>query len=66
MNVSNRNYNGASKITAAANHMITLKKRGVIKSPYVLGPIFRPLRVKKFFYIFNKVVIACYCLSSSF
>lgn len=63
MNVTNKNYNGFLKITAATNHMITLKKRGVIKSPYILGPIFRPLRVKKFFYIFNKVVIICYCIN---
>lgn len=54
--VKNRHFNGFSRIYGSSNHMITLKKRGVIKSPYIIGPILRPLRVKKFYYIFNKTV----------
>lgn len=41
------------KLTFSYNAMITLKKRGVIRSPHIFGPIGRPIRVKKFFYIFG-------------
>lgn len=49
----NKQMCGSIKLSIIENSMITLKKRGVIKSPHIRGPIGRPMRVKKFFYIFD-------------
>lgn len=57
----NTHIGSSFKIKTAANTTLTIKKRGVIKSPYILGPMTRPARVKKFFYIFDTVFFKwCY------
>ena len=38
------------------NTSVILKRKGLLKSPYVFGPISRPLHYKQFAYMFN------YCL----
>lgn len=45
-----------NKTKSSGNSAITLKKRGVLKSPHILSPMSRPIRVKKYFYIFNNVI----------
>ena len=56
VSVANLHNNSTLKTNTTVNAIIILKRRGVIRSPYILGPIIRPIRVKKFFYIFNVIV----------
>lgn len=56
MSVSNMHNKSTLVTRTSTNTIIILKRRGVIRSPYILGPMIRPIRVKKFFYIFNHVI----------
>lgn len=56
LSIYNKQLCGSQCVKTSGNTMITLKKRGIIKSPYILSPIGRPFRVKKFFYIFDNVL----------
>jgi ribosomal protein L14 len=42
-----------NSIASYANRGVTLKRRGVLKSSYILGAIARPLRSNRFSYLFN-------------
>lgn len=52
----NKKLGNLNKVISSDNSAITLKKRGVLKSPHILSPTARPIRVKKYFYIFNNVL----------
>ena len=56
INKLNWQLNGVFKIKTNLNGCIIIKKRGCLKSPHILSPTVRPIRVKKFFYIFDTVV----------
>ena len=56
LTISNLPLGGSQHMTTSANLMLTLKKRGIIKSPHVLSPVGRPMRVKKFFYLFGNML----------
>lgn len=51
----NKAIGSCLRVKVPHNTTLTIKKRGVIKSPYILGPMSRPARVKKFYYIFDTV-----------
>jgi ribosomal protein L14 len=43
-------------IKTQQNKSIVLRRRGYLKSPYILSPIIRPIRTKRFYYIFDTIL----------
>lgn len=56
MNRNNNEINNSMKIKTTANTCIIIKRRGCLRSGFLLGPLLRPVRTKRFFYIFDVVL----------
>jgi len=56
INKINLTLNGTFSIKTILNGCIIIKKRGCLKSPHIRSPLVRPVRVKKFIYIFDNVI----------
>lgn len=47
---------GTFSIKTTSNQSIVLRRRGYLKSPYILIPTIRPIRTKRFYYIFDTII----------
>ncbi len=52
----NKTNCGTLNIKTTFNKSIVIRRRGYLKSPYILTPSVRPIRTKRFYYIFDMVV----------